>query len=178
MGMTESNTLDQVLISLRRIIRAVDLHSRSLIQRYGLTGPQLVILRELSRLGEVSGSELAKAVSLSLPTVTGILTRLEKRHLVTRRRSQSDKRRVMVRTTPETQQLLAAAPPPLQESFADQFEKLEDWEKSLILASLQRVVAMMEARGLDASPMLTTGALENPPAAAGPSPPVAEGLNT
>ncbi len=160
--MNDSHALDQVLIALRRIMRAVDLHSRSLTQRYGLTGPQLVILRELSRLGEVSGSELARAVSLSLPTVIGILTRLEKRRLVSRRRSEIDKRRVMVCTTSEAEGLLAATPPPLQESFADQFEMLEDWEKSLILASLQRVVAMMEAREIDASPILATDSLVNP----------------
>ncbi len=141
-------------------MRAVDLHSRSLIQRYGLTGPQLIILREVAQLGEASGSELARSVSLSLPTVTGILTRLEKRELVTRRRSESDKRRVMVRPTEEAFQLLATAPPPLQDSFADRFKKLEDWEKSQLLASLQRVVSMMEARELDASPILTTGSLQ------------------
>ncbi len=157
------SSLDEVLIALRRIMRAVDLHSRSLIQRYGLTGPQLVILREISRLGEISGSELAKSVSLSLPTVTGILTRLEKRGLVSRRRSEIDKRRVMVRPTSDANELLATAPPPLQESFADQFENLEDWEKSQLLASLQRVVSMMEARELDASPILTTGSISKPP---------------
>lgn len=160
--MSSSDSLDEVLIALRRIMRAVDLHSRSLTQRYGLTGPQLVILRELSQLGESSGSELARSVSLSLPTVTGILTRLENRGLVTRRRSEIDKRRIMVRPTAKADELLATAPPPLQESFAAQFEKLEDWEKSQLLASLQRVVSMMEARELDASPILTTGAIESP----------------
>ena len=160
--MSSRDSLDEVLIALRRIMRAVDLHSRALIQRSGITGPQLVILRELSRLGEASGSQLARSVSLSLPTVTGILTRLEKRDLVSRRRSEVDKRQVLVRPTAEAEQLLATAPPPLQESFADQFEKLEDWEKSQLLASLQRVVSMMEARELDASPFLTTGSIVNP----------------
>lgn len=160
--MNADETLDKVLIALRRIIRAVDLHSHSLSQRYGLTGPQLVILRELLRRGEISGSELAGAVSLSLATVTGILTRLEARGLVSRRRSESDKRRVLVRTTPAAERLLEAAPPPLQESFARQFERLKDWEQSLILSSLQRLVTMMEARELDASPFLTTGSLDRP----------------
>lgn len=161
--MTDNDAaLDAVLLALRRIMRAVDLHSRSLIQRYGLTGPQLVVLRELSRRNEASGSELARAVSLSLPTVTGIVKRLEKRHLVSRRRSEADRRRIMVRPTSEAAQLLAAAPPPLQESFAREFEKLQDWEQSLILASLQRVVAMMEARELEASPILTATSLESP----------------
>ncbi|MEM7585940.1 MAG: MarR family transcriptional regulator [Acidobacteriota bacterium] len=158
--MATSNSLDEVLIALRRIMRAVDLHSRSLIQRYGLTGPQLVILRELSQLEEASGSELARSVSLSLPTVTGILTRLENRGLITRKRSETDKRRVLVRPTAEAADLLATAPPPLQDSFASQFETLEDWEQSMLLTSLQRVVSMMEAREIDASPFLTTGSIE------------------
>lgn len=158
--MSEHDILDKVLVALRRIMRAVDLHSRSLIQRYGLSGPQLIILRELSRHGgEISGSELAKAVSLSLATVTGILTRLEARGLVSRRRSESDKRRVMVRVTSEARRILESAPPPLQESFARQFGTLQDWEQTQILSSLQRLVAMMEARELDASPILTADPL-------------------
>ena len=32
---------DQVLVALRRITRAIDLHSRELMQEIGLTAPQL-----------------------------------------------------------------------------------------------------------------------------------------
>ena len=39
--------------------------------------------------------------------------------------------------------------------------ELEDWEKSMILASLQRLVALMAARRIDAAAMLTTGTLES-----------------
>ena len=53
--------------------------------------------------------------------------------------------------------MLEEAPPLLQEQFIEQFGRLEDWEKTQILSSLQRMVAMMEARGLDATPMLATG---------------------
>ena len=85
-----------VLVSMRRIIQAFDLHSRYLFRTYGLTGPQLVILQELSNSGEVSIGELAKTVSLGQATVTGIINRLEQRGLVMRRRSEKDKRRVLV----------------------------------------------------------------------------------
>ncbi|WP_218188142.1 hypothetical protein [Desulfosarcina cetonica] len=37
---------DDVLIALRRLIRAIDLHSRYLSKHFGLTGPQLIILRD------------------------------------------------------------------------------------------------------------------------------------
>lgn len=150
----------QVLTALRRITRAIDLHSRFLAQQYGLTGPQLVILQELSTQGEISVGGLAKAISLSQATVTGIVDRLEKRGLVERRRHEIDKRRVLVRTTGGCTQLLRQAPPLLQQAFLDQFDRLAEWEQLLIVSSLSRVVSMMEAGDIDASPILTSGAID------------------
>lgn len=145
----------EVLIALRRIIRAIDLHSSRLLHRCGLTGPQLLLLQELGD-GEISAGALAERVCLSQATVTGILDRLQRRGLVTRRRDQEDRRRVLAAVTPAGRQLLHRAPPLLQESFLAQLSKLQDWEQTLILSSLQRVVAMMEARSVEASPILTT----------------------
>ena len=85
-------TTMQVMAALRRIIRAIDLHSRSLVQRYGLTGPQLVVLKELVDASPRTVSELAAAVNLSQATVTGILDRLERKDMVIRRRDSKDKR--------------------------------------------------------------------------------------
>lgn len=153
---------DQVLVALRKIIRATDLHSRKLLRQFGLTGPQLVSLREIAARGELSGSSLAKAISVSLPTATGIVARLESRGLVLRRRSSSDRRQMLVSITEAGKHVLETAPPPLQETFTDQLEALPDWEQTQILSVLQRVVAMMEAEELDASPILTTGVISEP----------------
>ena len=154
---------DEVLIALRKIIQSIDLNSRSLVKRVGLTGPQLLLLQEISKCGELSGGKLAKAVSLSQATVTGIVERLEKRGLVTRRRSQIDKRKVLVQVTPGGEELLENAPSLMQESFVQQFGNLRDWEQAMILSSLQRLVALMDARAIDASPFLTTGPIDGTP---------------
>lgn len=151
---------EQVLVSLRRIIRAIDLHSRLLLDRHGLTGPQLVVLKTLIGLGEVSVGELARQVHLSQATATGVLARLEKRGLITRHRSDIDRRRILVRGTPAAEEILRNAPALLQEQFLRRFGQLRDWEQTLILSSLQRIVAMMEAEGLDATPMLVTGSID------------------
>jgi len=155
----EAGVSREVLVALRRIMRAIDLHSRHLMQKYGVSGPQLVILQELSHFGEVPIGTLAGAVSLSQATVTGIMDRLEKRGLVERRRDEDDKRRVLVAVTSDGKRLLLAAPPPLQESFVREFSRIADWEQSLILSSLQRVVSMMEATELEATPMLASGTI-------------------
>ena len=70
------NKSDEVLKTLRRIIRVIDLHSKKLVQKYGLTGPQMLVLKELLSLNELPVSVLAKNVSLSHATVTSMLDRL------------------------------------------------------------------------------------------------------
>jgi DNA-binding MarR family transcriptional regulator len=159
---------DQILVSLRRIIRATDLHSRCLLRDFGLTGPQLVVLRQLAGGQVRSGSEIARAVSLSLATTVGILSRLEARGLVRRERSTADRRQKLVTATQAGVRLLEAAPPPLQVTFTRELAALEEWEQTQVLAVLQRVVSMMEAEELDASPILTTGRMAEPGAMPGP----------
>jgi len=144
-------------------MRAVDLHSRYLTKNFGLTGPQLIVLRQLSKQPEISPGELAKIISLSQATITGITDRLGKRGLITKQRSDIDKRRLVLSLTDEGQQLLTLAPPPLQESFIQQFETLQDWERTMILSSLQRLVEMLDAKDLDAGPILTASAINPPP---------------
>ncbi len=155
------NICNEVLVSLRRIIQTVDLHSRYLFRHYGLTVPQLVVIQELSKRGEISIGELAKIVSLGQATVTGIINRLEQRELVIRRRSEKDKRRVLVQATKSCKAIIEAAPPPIQKTFVDQFNNLLDWEQNMIVSALQRIVSMMDASNIKAAPLLTTEPLPN-----------------
>ena len=150
---------NDIMISLRKIVQAISLHSKDLQRRYGLTGPQLMILNEISDHGQISVTELAKIISLSQATVTDILNRLEKRGLVTRSRSATDKRRTMISTTNACDSILAMAPPSLQETFIKRFSSLDDWEQLMILSSFKRVVDLMSAGKIDAAPILEAGPL-------------------
>jgi len=148
---------DQVLVSLRRIIRATDVHSRRLGKDTGLTTPQLVILRAVGEAEGPTVSEIAHAVSLSQATVTTLLNKLEANRLVYRERCEDDRRRVNVHMTPRGRKLFASAPEPLQDQFAERFRALEAWEQHQLVASLERVANMMDAEDLDAAPLLATG---------------------
>jgi DNA-binding MarR family transcriptional regulator len=151
---------DHIVAALRRIVRAIDLQSRRMVDSCGLTGPQLVVLREAARLREVTVGSLARAVSLSQPTVSGILERLEKRGLVRRERSERDRRSVSVCVTPEGERTLREAPSLLQDRFRIELARLEDWERTQMLSLLQRLAGMMDAEAIDAAPMLETGAID------------------
>ena len=152
--MPESDYWRQVLVSLRRIIRATDLQSKRMVKASGLTIPQVMVLQAIHTLGDVTVKRISDDVSLSQATVTTILNRLEDRQLVERVRSQLDRRVVNARLTQAGRQVLLSAPPLLHEKFIERFESLEDWEQTQILSSLQRVASMMDAEAMDLAPIL------------------------
>jgi DNA-binding MarR family transcriptional regulator len=154
----QNDMADQVIVAIRRVIRAVDLHSRMLAASHGLTGPQALILKAL-HAGSLSAGELASRINLSQGTVTDILNRLERRGLVKRIRDTEDRRRVLVEATEDALSLLAQSPPLLQESFALRFRSLKEWEQTQLLASLQRIATMLDAEDIDAAPVLSSGSV-------------------
>lgn len=148
---------DQVLVALRRITRAIDLHSRGLMQEIGLTAPQLASLQTIARMQPITVGALAKSIHLSQATMTGILSRLEVRNLVSRSRRGADKRTVVVELTEEGQAVLKNAPSLLQDRFRRELLMLQEWEQTQMLSTLQRIATMMDAEDIDASPVLSTG---------------------
>lgn len=152
--------IDEVLVSLRRVIRATDLHSKRLAKTSGLTAPQLLLLQAIRNKGESTIGALAKDVNLSQATVTTILDRLEKRALVLRERSQEDKRKVYAYLTERGEEVLKSAPQPLQDQFTRQFNNLKEWEQTMMIATLQRIAEMMDASHIDASPVLDVGTID------------------
>lgn len=134
----------QILVALRRISHAMDSRSRTLLRRYGLTGPQLTALLTIARLQPVTAGAIAREVQLGHSTVSGILDRLERRGWIGRSRGASDRRQVNLCLTAAGEQLLATVPPPVEEPLRERLAQLEEWERTQILATFQRVAEMME----------------------------------
>ncbi len=147
---------EAVLIAMRRLMRAVDLHSKRLMLSHGLTGPQLLVLKALDG-GACAVGELARKVRLSQPTAAEILARLQRRGLVVRSRSHSDRRCVLNRLSASGARKLREAPPLLQEAFTARFAGLAQDEQQRLLTSLQRLAELMDAETLDAAPLLSSG---------------------
>jgi DNA-binding MarR family transcriptional regulator len=153
----ERTVCEEVIVHIRKIIRAIELHSRYLVQCCGLTGPQLVVMKEISGGGEATVGEVARRISLSHATVSGILDRLESRGLVRRVRGCADRRNVLVTLTDSGVRVLDEAPQLLHETFVAEFQSLGAEEQGAILSSLRRVASMMSAYGVAATPVLMSG---------------------
>ncbi|NDV91661.1 MarR family transcriptional regulator [Alteromonas sp. 345S023] len=150
---------EELLVALRRIIRAVDLRSKQLSKHVGLTGPQLLVMQNIQERPGIMVREIADSINLSPATITNILDRLEARDLATRIRSTQDKRKVGVFLTERGKAAVVDAPRPLQEHFVDRFAQLKEWEQSQMVATVQRIATMMDAEDIDASPFLELGSI-------------------
>ncbi|MBA3069220.1 MAG: MarR family transcriptional regulator [Hyphomonas sp.] len=158
---------DQALISLRRILKAVDAQARTLARDTSLTPSQIVVLKELAARESVQPGELARSAGLKQATISILLDRLQERGLVQRTRGDEDRRTVRVQITPDGRQVLSEAPDLLQTQFGGRFESLPEWEQAYINAALTRLVALLGATDIDASPVLDVGGLTDLPAEPG-----------
>lgn len=145
---------EETLRAVRRITRALAISSRDLARQHELTATQLLCLRLLREHEAVSAGTLAKALSLSPQTATGLVDRLEARELVGRVRSTSDRRCVLVSLTPPGNTLIAATGPMLQDRFVARFDALEPERRRALREALEAVVSLLEAEALDAAPVL------------------------
>jgi len=153
------NRVDESLIALRRILRATALHERELAHAAGLTPAKLRILQILRGRegGAATPKALATQMGVAQATITGLVDKLVAAGQVSRERSQIDRRQTNVVITDAGRAAVRDAPDALQQRFVRAFEKMEDWEQAQLLASLERVAAMLDAEDVDASPVLTTG---------------------
>jgi len=112
-------------------------------------------IEEMEHGDEVTVVGVSRAVQLAPATVSRILDRLEAVGLIERQRSSTDRRRVCLQLTTVGRVKLRELPRPLQEQFVARLKVLSHDEQMQICATLQQVVAMMEADRIDASPLLS-----------------------
>lgn len=147
--MEHFNIAEDVFISLRKIDRAIDLHSKKLKKQFGLTGPQLMVLKAISNNSNMQISAIAKDISLSQATVTSILDRLEAQGYAKRQRNLIDKRKVNIVLTEKSKEILKNDVNILQDDFYSNFNKLEDWEQMMILTSLNRLGSLLNVENIE-----------------------------
>ena len=160
----------RIMQALRQIMRATDIHSRRLKSTHKLTTPQLVCLLTIANEGPLTATKIADRIFLSASTVVGILDRLEARGLIQRLRDTEDRRLVNVSATGKGLQVAKEAPSPLQAGLESGLQKLSVEEQATIARSLELIVDLMQAKDIEASPVLTNDDINDEPEENDPSP--------
>ena len=137
---------EEILITLRQIVREMSIYSKSLDKHYGLTAPQLIILQELSHSNQITIGEIARKISLSQATATDIIDRLAAKGLALRTKNSLDRRQVLIKITSNGKNIINKRPSLLQKEFLIEFDKLQKWEQHLLLSSIERIASMMKTK--------------------------------
>lgn len=154
---------EDALIALRQIQRKTEQASKTLAAQVKLTPSQLLVMQILAERGETSAGDVSKLTQLKHATITSLVDKLVARGLLMRRRCEEDRRRVWLTLLPEGQSVITSSPDLLQDTFQTRFESLPDWHQAMLVSSLERVAALLDAEDLEAAPILDVGALDERP---------------
>lgn len=142
--------------------------TKGMASQFGLTGPQLTVLKLLESFGDLSFSSLSERIRAQNSTVTGIIDRMEREGYVRRERSTTDRRVIFIRLTEKGARLARFIQVEPMEIFRNALLDLSQGdlrELLRILTKLQKRVRTLVAQkslGLGFSPEGTSAAADSP----------------
>jgi MarR family transcriptional regulator, organic hydroperoxide resistance regulator len=98
--------------------------TKGMASQFGLTGPQLTVIKLLETFQDLSLSSLSERIRAQNSTVTGIIDRMEREGLVRRERSTVDRRVVHIRLSEKGQKLARQIQVEPMEIFRDALASL------------------------------------------------------
>lgn len=97
----DSETYNAVMSAYRAMRKSI----AEEVSKVGLTPPQFRLLRTLARQGAMSLNKMSQEMLVTPPNITGIVDRLEAKHLVRRVASRDDRRAIKLELSPEGKRL-------------------------------------------------------------------------
>ena len=154
-----SHKYSEIMISVRKIVRAINLESKRVEKNFGISIPQLLTLKHLKEKPDYKTTmrSLREFLSLNASTVTGIVSRLETKGYVARLPDPSDKRSTPIVLTSKGDDLIKKTNTSLHEKISKNLEALNDQEYGAIVDSFQTIINFLNIEDLDASPIITGG---------------------
>lgn len=131
--------------SLRRLVNAMHAAARDTQHSQGVTAAQLFVLSQVRRSPNLSINALAELTMTHQSTVSVVVRRLVRRHLLQKRRAADDARRVELTLTPEGRDVVERAPEAFQIRLHRALETLDPGDQELLAGALSRLVAAIGA---------------------------------
>ena len=120
--------------------------TKGLASQFGLTGPQLTVIKLLETFDNLSLSSLSERIRAQNSTVTGIIDRMEREDLVKRERSTADRRVVFIRLTDKGRKLASDIQVEPMELFRGALESLTRDDVRDLLRILNKLQKRVRAR--------------------------------
>jgi DNA-binding MarR family transcriptional regulator len=126
------------------IDHALQLLSKRMEGRLGVTGPQRLVLRLLGRFPQSTAGALAAILKTHPSTLTGVFHRLEERGLIHRAVDPSDRRRARLSLTPEGEALNAQRSGTVEASIRRALGRISEEDRAATERVLLTIVEELE----------------------------------
>lgn len=155
--MNNKDKYSELMISIRKIVRAINLESKRVEKQFGLSVPQLLILKFLNDNDQFKSTmkELKNYLSLNASTVTGIISRLETKGFIARLPSVKDRREIPITLTSKGLDIVKKTDESLHELMVKKTNLIGEGEYNSILISLEKIIKLFDIEDIDASPIIS-----------------------
>jgi homoprotocatechuate degradation regulator HpaR len=131
--------LPRLLLQAREAVMA---HTRPGLREHGLSDQQWRVLRVLGEHGEVETGRVAREAFILGPSLTGVLTRMERDGLIRRARDAADQRRTVVDLTAKGLTAVAKLSHSIEAHYAFMEESLGKQKLTRLYALLDDVIQL------------------------------------
>ncbi len=147
----------EILIHIRKIVRALNLESKRIQKEFGVSIPQLLCLGFLAESNDYKAThkQVATFLNLNSSTVTGIISRLERKGLVARLPKMGDRRVTYITLTSAGFKMLDNSPKLMHERLATTLPQLPEKQLDQIDNSLRTLIDCLGIGHTEASPLFT-----------------------
>jgi len=149
MNPQNESVIQDIVWSVRRLVRAVYLDSQKISKRYGLTEPQSAVLRNLFNNGPVSSADLSRTLFVTPSNITGIIDRLEKKQFVKRIRKEGDRRVALITLTESGKELSRTLPDPIMKKFISELADLEVDHVQLLAMAMNQILNLIDTEEIE-----------------------------
>ncbi len=163
---TRRAVIQELVKRLRRLMRALQLDASKMSRRYGLTGAQTAVLREIHNNGPLSSADLSRKLFVTPSNVTGVIDRLVKKELVERIPRTRDRRVVRIHMTQKGRAVVEILPEPTERKLLTGLSQMDTADLERLSETARRLLDVIDA-GPDSG---GRGGLADPAAPAGRPP--------
>ena len=132
---------------LYRTLDAVMPRFRQIFSEFGLTEQQWRVLRVLWQHEQIAFRELADLTLISPPSLVGVVDRLTSSGLASRRRSDTDRRKVFVYATGKGMALESDVRPRVDKAYAELRRSVDEKTWDALIAGLEQISSIDDDAG-------------------------------
>ena len=154
MDTTFENSVKDIVWALRRIVGLISLDSKRMVKRFGVTGPQSLVIKSLHTLLEPqSSTALSRHLNMTPSNMTGIVDRLEEKGLVRRTQKMGDRRTHLIELTDKGLEFSQTLPDPMEEKLMSGLADLSPTEIFGVYSALNTIADIIGAERVATTPV-------------------------